>query len=166
MNSQADVRYPVSIVMSRKWHRSGQWHFPKWDIVAILPYHTTPNTNGVNCRHVHKGDDGEHFLWSGLWLEFFRDSLQGYYLNLAGMQPSLFVLCYDNDTETGLAPLIVSANHADAENHMEIDGIVLSTPLLVPFSTWLANYILDNQTILDRQLQEQQHKPKGSHHHV
>lgn len=132
----------------------------------MLPYHTSTNAQALDSRLIYTGEDGEHFLWSGLWLEFFRDSLQGYYLNLTGRQPSLFVLCYDDDTKTGLAPIMVSANHADAEDHMEIDGIVLSTPLIVPFSNWVADYILDNQVLLDHQLQAHQRKPKGKHRHV
>ena len=82
------------------------------------------------------------------------------------MQPSLFVLCHDDDAKTGLAPAIVSANHADAEGHMESDGIVLSTPLLAPFSSWVAEYILTNQTLLDKQIQEQQRERKGKRRHV
>lgn len=161
MSSHADERHPLSLVLSRKWRQSGQWHFPKWDIVVVLPQHTTSNSDGLDCRHVHTGEDGEHFLWSGLWLEFFRDSLQSYYQNLTGMQPSLFVLCHDDDVNTGLVPITISANHADAEGHMESDGIVLSTPLVTPFSGWVADYVLRNQSILDQQLQAQQHEKKG-----
>lgn len=166
MNPHADVRYPISLVLSRKWQLSGQWHFPHWEVVVVLPQHTTPNSNSLDCRHVHTGEDGEHYLWSGLWLEFFRDGLQGYYQNLTGSQPALFVLCHDEDTETGLAPITVSANHADAEAHMESDGVVLTTPLVAPFSSWLAEYILDKQSILDQQLQEQHQDKKGKHRHV
>jgi hypothetical protein len=166
MNSQADVRYPVSLVLSRKWQQTGQWRFPKWEIVVVLPFHANPNTNAPDYRHVHTEQDGEHILWSGLWLEFFRDGLQGYYENLTGVQPSLFVLCHDDDSAAGLRPIVVSANHADAEGHMEIDGMVLTTPLLVPYSTWMADYILQNQTLLDRQLEAQQRAPKGKHRHA
>lgn len=166
MNPHADVRYPVSLVLSRKWQQSGQWQFPKWDIEVILPYHTTPATQVLDCRHVHTGEDGEHYLWSGMWLEFFRDSLQGYYQNLTGTQPSLFVLCHDDDVKTGLTPSVVSANHADAEGHMESDGTVLSTPLFVPFLNWVADYVLQNQTLLDQQIEAQRQEKKGKHRHV
>jgi len=166
MNPHADTRYPVSLVLSRNWQQSGQWQFPKWDVVVVLPYHTTPEAQAVNCRHVHTGEDGEHFLWSGLWLEFFRDGLQGYYQNLSGKQPSLFVLCHEDDARTGMAPAVISANHADAEGHMESDGIVLSTPLLAPFSTWVAEYILHHQTELDRQIESQGRNKKGKRHRV
>ena len=166
MSSHADVRYPVSLVLSRQWQQSGQWQYPKWEVVVLLPQHTTPNADAPDVRHIHTGEDGEHYLWSGLWLELFRDGLQGYYQNITGMQPSLFVLCHDDDAKTGLAPTTISANHADAEAHMESDGIVLTTPLVLPFSTWLAEYILDKQLILDQQLEEQRHDKKGKRRHV
>lgn len=166
MNPHADVRYPVSLVLSRQWYQASQWQYPKWDVVVVLPYHTTPNSHTLNCRHVHTGEDGEHFLWSGLWLEFFHDGLQAYYQNLTGVQPSLFVLCHDDDTQTGLAPTMLSANHADAEGHMESDGIVLSTPLMPPFSNWVADYILHNQSRLDQQIEAQRQEKKGKKRHV
>jgi hypothetical protein len=166
MNVHADVRYPISLVLSRQWLQSGQWRFPRWEVVVVLPQHTTPDTNGLDVRHVHTGEDGEHYLWSGLWLELFRDGLQGYYQNLTAIQPSLFVLCHDGDSKTGLAPVSVSANHADAEDHMESDGIVLTTPLVLPFSSWVAEYILDKRSILDQQLADERQSKKGKRRHV
>lgn len=163
MNPHADVSYPVSIVMRREYRQYGQWQLPHWDLVELMPQHTTA---GMDKAQPLPGEADDQMIWSGFWLDLFRDGLQSYYQNLMGKQPSLFVLCRDDDVDTGLAPTMVSANFADAEAHMETDGIVLSTPLAEPFSNWLAEYILNNQPVLERQLQEHKGGKKGKRRHV
>lgn len=164
MNPHADVRYPVSVVMRREYRQYGQWQLPHWDLVALLPQHTEGDSPGSQCPHEQQ--EQEHRIWSGFWLELFRDGLQSYYQNLMGRQPSLFVLCRDDDLETGLAPTMISANFADAEAHMETDGVVFSTPLVEPFSRWLAEYVLNNHQALEKQMQEHKHGNKGKRRHV
>jgi hypothetical protein len=166
MNTHAELRYPVSLILSCHWQRTAQWRYQQWQIVALLPQHTTPDSYTVSRRRVHTGEAGEHFLFSGLWLEFFRDGLQAYYQNLTGAKPSLFVLCHDDASSSQLTPIAISASHADAEGHMESDGIVLNTPLVAPYSTWLADYVLNNQLILDQQLHNQRQDKKGKRRHV
>lgn len=166
MNSNADARYPVALLLGRTLKQSGRWQFPRWQVLGVLPYHVSPDSDALHCRQVHAGARDDHFLWSGLWLEFFRDGLQGYYQNITGMHPSLFVLCHSDDTGNSLNPISISANHADAEAHMESDGIVLETPLIAPFSNWLADYVLVNQSVFERQLAELHHVKKGKRRHV
>lgn len=166
MNPHADVSYPVSVVMTRQWRLYGQWRLPHWAIAALLPGQDETQTDGSDHRSVHHENDEEQIIWSGLWLNLFRDELQSYYQNLMGKQPSLFVLCRDDIGEAGMAPTSVSANLADAEAHMETDGIVLTTPLVAPFSNWLAEYVLNHQAHFERQLQQQKHGKKGKRKHV
>lgn len=161
MNPHADVSYPVSIVMQREYRQYGQWQLPHWDLVALLPQHSSEVSQQL------QGDqDQGHMIWSGFWLELFRDGLQSYYQNLMGKQPSLFVLCRDDDDDSDLAPTMISANFADAEAHMETDGIVLSTPLVAPFSNWLAEYILSQQPALEKQMLNHKHGKKDKRKHV
>jgi Protein of unknown function (DUF3305) len=166
MNPHAERCYPLSLVLSRKWLQSAQWRYQHWDVVAILPQASSASADMDEYRRVHIENDSEHFLYSGLSLELFRDGLQAYYQNITGAQPSLFVLCHDDETYGGITPVSVSANHADAEGHLESDGIVLSTPLRAPFSGWLADYVLKNQNLLDQQLQDLRHDKKGKRRHV
>lgn len=166
MNTHADVRYPVSLLLNMKWQTSGQWQFPQWEIAAVLPQGPTPDPIAVSSRRIYAEDAGELILWSGLWMELYRDGLQAYYQNLTGMQPSIFVLCHEKDTAGSLVPVAVSVNHGDAEGHMESDGIVLSTPLVSPFVNWLADYILQHQALMDQQLKAQHLIKKGKRRHV
>lgn len=166
MNPNADASYPIALILGRTWRRSGPWQYPNWRVLGVLPYHTSPYSGELNCHNAYSGEESEHFLWSGLWLEFFRDGLQAYYQNLTGMHPSLFLLCHYDDSEEHLKPVVISANHADAEAHLESDGVVLETPLIAPFSNWLAEYVLDNQALFEHQLAESRHVKKGKRRHV
>jgi hypothetical protein len=166
MNPYADASYPVSVVLSRRWRQQGQWQFPYWDIVELLPRHTQAQSNDREYARVQTDKEDEQYVWSDMWLDLFRDGLQSYYQNLTGKRPSLFVLCRDDHPETGVAPVTISANFADAEAHMETDGIVLSTPLIAPFSKWLADFVLQNQPALNRQVQEHKGGKKGKRRHV
>lgn len=161
MNPHADESHPLSVILHRLWRQHGQWRYPQWQVSGLMAQHAVM-ADGLPTYHSMEAEDGgELYVWSGLSLDFFRDSLQSYYQNLTGVQPSLFVLCHDDAPQTGLAPVSVSADWADAEAHMETDGIVLSTALIVPFSNWLADYVLRNQSLLDRQIQQQSHGKKG-----
>lgn len=166
MNPTADSSYPVSLILGRTWRQSGRWRYPNWQVLGVLPYHTSPYSGKLHCRHAYSGENSEHFLWSGFWLEFFRDGLPGYYQNLTGKHPSLFVLCHSGDSDDYLSPVSISANHADAEAHLESDGIVLETPLIAPFSNWVADYVLANQSLFERQLAEFRQAKKGKRRHV
>lgn len=166
MNPHADTSYPVSVVLSRCWRQQGQWQFPHWDVVELLPRHTHMQSNETDYARVQTDKGDEQYVWSEMWLDLFRDGLQSYYQNLIGKQPSLFVLCRDDHPDTGIAPVSVSANFADAEAHMETDGIVLSTPLVAPFSKWLADYVLQNQSALNRQVRQHKGGKKGKRRHV
>lgn len=166
MHPHADVSYPVTLILSRQWRQYGQWRLPYWDVAGLLPQPRDAKPGSVTWRRVEAEQDEEHLLWSGLWLDLFRDGLQSYYQNLTAGQPCLFILCRDDDPETGMAPTSVSANLADAEAHMETDGIVLTTPLIEPFSNWLAQYVLNNQNALEQQLRAHKHTKKGKRRHV
>jgi len=166
MNPHADASYPVSVVLSRHMLHKGQWQFPSWEIVELLPRHTPPQEDGQDYARIQNDKGEEQFIWSDMWLDLFRDGLQSYYQNLTGKHPSVFVLCRDDHPETGMAPVSVSANFADAEAHMETDGMVLSTPLIPPFSKWLADYVLHNESVLNRQVQEHKGGKKGKRRHV
>jgi len=165
MNPHADESYPVSIVLQRHWRQHGQWRFPQWQLAGLLAQQGPSAAGALTWRNMQTADDGEYFIWSGLALDLFRDSLQSYYQNLTGAQPSVFVLCHDDHPHTGMAPVSVSADWADAEAHMETDGIVLATALTPPFSGWLAGYVLQNRSVLDRQIQHNS-QGKGKRHHV
>lgn len=168
MNPHADEHFPVSVVLKRHWRQHGQWRFPQWDVVSVVAETRVPVSQAPEPAYQRRQDEREdaYFEWSNLWLELFRDGLQAYYQNLMGQKPSLFILCRDDHEHTGVAPVAISANFADAEAHMETDGVVLDTPLEAPFSKWIADYVLNNQHALDRQMQDHKAGKKGKKRHV
>lgn len=169
----ADVlerHYPVTVVLHKIWRQHRQWRYPDWLVSGVIAAdHSAQQV--VNSGHAGVIGDGkgsvpadyrkhtdqngdEHFVWQGLRFSLYRDGLTSYFLNLHGSRPSLFVLCRDDNENTGLEPITVSADFSDAEAHMETEGTVLTTPLVTPFDVWIADYILQNKPHLEKQGQQ------------
>jgi len=163
---RTEIQYPVALLLNRHWLQTGQWRHPSWTIVSVLPACGEDALVSPACTRIHSAEHDQDFLWHGLWLELSRNGLQGYYENLTGSNPSLFVLCHELDEEPGLAPISISASHADAEAHMESDGTVLVSPLNAPFAGWLANFVLQNRSIFEHQLDRIQHGKKERQNHA
>lgn len=160
---QADKIFPVRLLLNRDNLHLGPWHYPQWSVISVLPDDSVEELSHPRCHEVHSHRNNQKYLWSGLYLELFRDELNAYYQNLTGAHPSLFILCDETDNTPGLMPVCITANHGDAEAHMESDGTVLATPLEAPYLGWLADFILKNQSLFESQLNEMQHEKKGKH---
>ncbi len=76
-----------------------------------------------------RSDAGEeHFLWGGLRLDLFRDAAESYWANLTGSQPSLFILCSE-DEQGVMVPRVVTADHDEACSGVEVNDRVFSAPI-------------------------------------
>jgi hypothetical protein len=160
MAGHNEFTHPVTLVLLRRWRRQQRWRYADWRLVAVLP-------GGVGeadgCRVLQTGQDEEHFIWNGFSLRLYRDGLPAYYENLTGRQPMLFVLCHE-DSHHGLAPVTVTADHSEAEAHMETGDTVLSMPLQPPLSRWVAEYILEHQDYLTEKVRTPQRKRSRKPH--
>ena len=161
MAGHNEFTHPVRLVLLRSWRRQQRWRYADWRLVAVLP---GSGGEADGCRVLETGQDEEHFIWSGCSLRLFRDGLPAYYENLTGRLPMLFVLCHENPRH-GLVPVTVTADHSEAEAHMETGDTVLSMPLQPPLSRWVAEYILEHQDYLTEKIRtphrKRSRKPHG-----
>ncbi len=77
---------------------------------------------------IHGDADEAHFLWGGLRLDLYRDAAESYWVNLTGSQPSLFVLCTEQE-DAGLVPQLVTADQNEACSGVEGDDRVFAAPI-------------------------------------
>jgi hypothetical protein len=148
MEEHGEFTHPVTLVLARRWRLQQRWRYPDWHLVAVLP---GSGGDAGGCQVLQTGQDEEHFIWSAYSLRLYQDSLPAYYDNLTGSQPMLFVLCHE-DPLRGLLPVTVTADHSEAEAHMETGDTVLSAPLQPPLSGWVARYILEHQDYLSEKV--------------
>lgn len=175
MTDALERHYAVTVVMKKVWRLHRQWRYPSWQVSGVLPadcsgsdYNSQDARTGLgenadqqDTRQLTDDDGNEHFIWSDLPFSLYRDGLTSYFQNLSSPQPYLFVLCREDSDKSALEPFLVSADFADAEAHMETEGTVLTAPLNAPFNTWIADYVLQNKTYLEKQAHDgKKHKRK------
>jgi hypothetical protein len=103
------------------------WSVPSWRVVGVVAGADLPGREAYG-RPVHSGDGEEHFLWGGLQLELYRDAAESYWVNLTGRQPSLFVLCTE-DEQSMVTPRLVTADQNEACSGVEGDDRVFAAPI-------------------------------------
>ena len=177
MTGVLERHYPVTVVINKVWRQHRQWRYPDWMVSGVIPegslseglQHDSTSHRvidngkklGKGYRNFREENGSEHFIWPGLQFSLYRDGLTSYFHNLHGDQPCLFILCRDDNDQTGLEPIAVSADFSDAEAHMETEGTVLTSPLVSPFDKWIADYVLQNKVHLQKQAQQsKKHKRK------
>ncbi len=121
------VTVPVAVVMARRVVAGTSWHVPSWRVVGVVAGAGLPGRE-AQATPVHSGDREEHFLWGGLRLELYRDAADSYWVNLTGRQPSLFVLCTE-DEHGSLVPRLVTADQNEACSGVEGDDRVFAAAI-------------------------------------
>jgi len=113
--------------MARKTVTGKGWQVPSWRVVGVV---SGAELAGREARgmSIRSGGGEEHFLWGGLYLELFRDAAESYWANLTGSQPSLFVLCTEED-QGRLVPKAVTADQDEACSGVEVSDRVFSAPI-------------------------------------
>ena len=127
MTAGPRVTLPVAVVMARKTVTGKGWQVPSWRVVGVV---SGAELAGREARglSIRSGGGEEHFLWGGLYLELFRDAAESYWANLTGSQPSLFVLCTEED-QGRLVPKAVTADQDEACSGVEVSDRVFSAPI-------------------------------------
>ena len=95
-------RFPVSVIVERREIKRGLWSFPSWEATGVVAGERS--RAGSTKTPIHSDDQRQQYLWSGLTLEFFRDETESYWHNLQGSQPSLFVICREEDEDDDDSP--------------------------------------------------------------
>lgn len=175
MTDALERHYSVTVVMKKVWRTHRKWRYPSWQVSGILPTDfsdkvrdsrggrigRTDSTGKQESQLLIDEEGSQHCIWPDLPFSLYRDGLTSYFQNLSSLQPYLFVLCRDDTDQDAMEPLLVSADFADAEAHMETEGTVLTAPLNAPFNTWIADYVLQNKIYLEKQAHDgKKHKRK------
>jgi len=127
MTAVPRVSLPVAVVMARRMVAGKGWQVPSWSVVGVVSGAElgVRQARGTSIRN----DAGEeHLLWGGLQLELYRDAVASYWANLTGQQPSLFVICTEDD-QGRMVPKFVTADHNEASSGVEVNSRVFAAPI-------------------------------------
>jgi len=117
---------PVAVIMGRHMVGRDGWRVASWRAVGVVAGDKLPGRE-ARALPVTQGEE-EQFLWGGLRLDLYRDASESYWTNLMGQQPSLFILCTENE-DGMLEPTSVTADMHEAGSGVEGDDKVFAAPI-------------------------------------
>ncbi|MDH3672681.1 MAG: DUF3305 domain-containing protein [Gammaproteobacteria bacterium] len=135
--------FPVSVIMECSVVRQGRWTVPKWEVVGVVAGEEMA-TQDIKRTLIRSENEREQYLWTGLALELFKDGAEAYWFNLSGDKPALYVACSCEDETHEVAPVLVTADSAEAGMHEEADDLVFSVPMPPEVHQWLERYVVEN----------------------
>ena len=144
----AKLTIPIAVVMRRRMIEHGRWRVPSWDVLSVLPADHLVS-RGASREPVRRGDDEEQYLWSGFSLELYRDGAEGYWYNLTGDNPALYVLCHETP-EGDMEPFLVTADHDQGTAGVEVDDKVFIAPIPQDIYQEIERFIVENYVPVER----------------
>jgi len=140
MRLQPLVNIPVAVVLARKEISRSGWKILNWEGVAVLAGERF--AAGETRRQLLSEADGvAQYLWDGLRLELYRDAAETYWFNLTATEPSLFIIC--SEEEGGeLLPIAVTADHDQSTSATEADCKVFAVPIPAEVIPQLEEFVM------------------------
>ena len=127
MTAGPRVSLPVTVVMACRTVEGKGWRVPSWRVVGVVSGAGLPGRE-AEAAPARSDDAEEQVLWGGLRLELYRDAAESYWVNLTGRQPSLFVLCAEDESGR-VVPKLVTADQNEACSGVEGDERVFAAPI-------------------------------------
>lgn len=128
--------FPLAVVMQRRPAQS------RWADFVWEPFGVVPGYGPGEVKVLIDQAGVTQWLHPGFTLELHRDEAEGYYLNVAGQQPRVFVL-WRMDEETGV-PLQLTASFDEAGRWMDgghsVDGVKMPAEIFA----WVGDYVEKN----------------------
>lgn len=127
MRPKPIVSLPVAVVMARKTVTQGRWTVQAWEATGIVAGEHVAGSSREPVL-VREDSDAKQYLFGGLCVELHKDGAEGYWFNLAGEQPALYVVCHEGP-DGDIRPFSVTADPNDASAAVEGDDSVFAVPI-------------------------------------
>ncbi len=133
-------RLAVSVLTACRETKNGRWATGQWDVIGVVA--AACSAEGLVRQSLIRDEPGEkQYLWSGYYLELFKDAADGYYHNLMSEDPKAFVICQRDEGEP-LEPYLVTVSYDEAAAHMEVEEDVFSVPLPPELYRFVEHFVL------------------------
>ncbi len=139
---QPDIRFALCAVMECTRRQQDRWQTPVWQLVGFVAGQAVAGDTPQRLP-VRSTAERNQWLWTGLRVALYRDRAESYWYNLVGRQPSLFLICREDDAGE-LTPFTVTADYDEAGAHMEADDQVFSAPLPPELQVQLEDFVMQH----------------------
>lgn len=136
--AETGERIPLAVILAREERRVGRWRVPAWTARGVL---AGKSVGDAGRRLLRCDDHGQEWLFGGLELRLYRDEAEGYWFNLSGGRPRLFVICRE-EPGGGMAPFLVTADGEEAAAYGEGDEQVFPVPMPPEVYRQVERYVL------------------------
>ena len=131
--------WPIAFGLRSEEKQVGRWTTLSWSIENVELYEqaaainddevsTTPSNNVVNTTRYERT------------LYLYRDERTDYRFNLSSQSPHLFFVC-EEDPESQLKPLLITASQIVAAGYMDGDYQVLHIAMPLAVQAWIEAYL-------------------------
>lgn len=143
------TRFPVAVIMECRPPGEGPWASEEWQLVGVVA--GSAGAAGSERRTIMRADAGTtQILWRGFTLTLYADDGESYYQNLQGEQPSVFVVCRQEEDETEAVPLLATVSYDEASSYLEVDDLVFAVPMPPEVYVWLERYVVTNYVPMEK----------------
>jgi ribosomal protein S16 len=128
--------YNIAVVMQRRPAHS------RWADVVWEPHGVVPGYAGTGRKLLVEHDRVAQWLHPGFTLQLHRDETEGYYLNVVGREPRVFVL-WRMEGDEGL-PVEVTVSSEEASRWLDAGHSIDGVPMPPEIYAWVGEYVEQN----------------------
>lgn len=138
----------LSVITERTKVADNRWLMERWQVLGVVAGGPAAGTGSAGAP-IYRDEDGERYLWGGFELRLFRDEAEGYYYNLLGSRPSVFVVCRRGDGGE-VVPVLTLASHYEAEAYMDAGEPVFAVPMPPEVYRSVERYVVENYVPMEK----------------
>ncbi|HHB11771.1 MAG TPA: DUF3305 domain-containing protein [Chromatiales bacterium] len=137
VRTTTEAYIPVGVLLAREEVRMGRWRVPRWSARGVV----AGAAAGATRRLLRCDERSQEWLVGGLALRLYRDEAEGYWFNLSGERPRLFVVCRP-ESGGGMTPFLVTADGEEAAAYEEGGDQVFAVPMPPEVYRLVEDYVL------------------------
>lgn len=132
----------LSVVTAREPVTDNPWINERWRVLGVVAG-SDKRAPGIERTLLRSGPEGEQYLWSGLVLPLHAAEADGYYYNLIGQNPSVYVFC-ECDESGEPRPRQLTIEYIDAMAHTESGNTTFSVPMPPEVYRHVERFVLEH----------------------
>ncbi len=129
----------VSVILERRRRTHKQWSYTEWKATGVVPAQAD---SGEYRTLIHSDKECDRYLCGPMPVCLYKDGGESYWTNLMGKQPSLFVVCRQDEDDADVEPFIVTFNYDEIIGSMEVDDQVFSFPIPDEMYDWVEEFVV------------------------
>jgi hypothetical protein len=129
--------------VEQRRYQDKPWLREVWEAVGVVAgeRYRAPVPERVLMR---EDATSRQYLWRGFEMRLYRDEVAGYYFNLRGDQPGVFVICRPVEGGAELTPCQVTVSYDYAAASMEVDDQVFRVPFAPELYLWVEGFVIEH----------------------